>query len=124
MKIRQGFVSNSSSSSFIIAFKKGLTEKQIESKIVEKLKIPQDSPIFWLAGDIAKVFTNYQDIDFADYEEEEDYIKNIRKLESKGFVVYEGSASNDDYDVAENLVCDMELYIDEPDLYISKGGGY
>lgn len=38
MKIRQGFISNSSSSSFIVCLKKGYTKEQIKENNLKKLK--------------------------------------------------------------------------------------
>ncbi|MDR2458367.1 MAG: hypothetical protein LBD41_07865 [Clostridiales Family XIII bacterium] len=46
MKIRNGFVSNSSSSSFIIGFKGSLTKEDFEKKIQEKFSISENHPLF------------------------------------------------------------------------------
>ncbi len=52
MKIRNGFVSNSSSSSFIVGFKKGLSDEQKEQLLLKKMGINENSFFYNIAKEI------------------------------------------------------------------------
>jgi hypothetical protein len=66
MKIRQGFVSNSSSSSFYIACKKMPTQE----KMLEFLGVPKDSILYPIAKQTAKILCKADEVpeDDSDYE--------------------------------------------------------
>jgi hypothetical protein len=98
MKTRNGFVSNSSSSSFIVAVNKkleGIVSLTLEvdlNKYVESAISNVD--------DLNKYFKkNYDE----DYKENEDYIDSKKAIEN-GKVIFAGSFS-DDSDEPESLLC-------------------
>ena len=128
MKIRNGFVSNSSSSSFVIAVKNG-KELTVE-KLIEIFKVSADSPLYPLIKEIAKImagadkWTVQQYRDEYGYGETDELDANTEKEFNKGNgVIYEGSAS-DEGEGAELALVDMEIKYEDDDIYISKEGGY
>ena len=119
MKIRSGLVSNSSSSSFIIAVK-GKLDKEA---ILTALGVPQTSPLYSFAENMADALMNAEEMTFQNLAEWGDD-GTLRDLIKKGLTIYEGSASDDDYRSAEAALCDMTIHFDSEDLVIIKEGGY
>lgn len=119
MKIRQGFVSNSSSSSFIIAYKGDFDNEKLKALILEKLKVPQDSPLYFIAKEISRYFSdsNIQE----ESEWDDDSLKNLRK---KGFKIRSFIASSDacSEDGVEEMLYNNNLLgeISTPELIIYK----
>jgi hypothetical protein len=119
MKVREGFVSNSSSSSFIVAAKGELTE----ALVLQALGVAETSPLYKFAKDIAGLLADAKEMDFEDLADwgDDGTLKNLIK---RGFTVYEGSASDDDYRSAEAALCEMTINYESDDLVIIKEGGY
>lgn len=130
MKIRRGYVSNSSSSSFIIA----LYDKKLSSDVLlEAFQVSEESPLYVIAKEMAQVMTNKANV----YDEEEilynfgyssldEAIQDGNKhaiLLSKGFSVYGGYASDDDGGV-EAMVCNTRINFESDTLVIQSEGGY
>ncbi len=120
MKIRGSFVSNSSSSSFIIAAKGELTE----DLIMQALGIADTSPLYSFAKKVAGVLASAEAMDFEALEDWGDEDGTLMRLLKRGFTIYEGSASDEDYNSAETAVCNMYINYESPDLVIIKEGGY
>ncbi len=150
MKTRLGFVSNSSSSSFIIGFK-GNT-KPTKELLLNILKVPKDSPIYFIAKKIAEFFLNEIKssdkltkkfyLDEYDYLFEENYVeseeerleiiknelygyekKYFDKILSGDYSFYIGMASSESGGI-ESLICDLDLDIETEDFILQKAGGY
>ncbi len=135
MKIRNGFVSNSSSSSFIVGFKKGLSNEEKEQLLLKKMGIINEDSFFYnVAKEITECIINSEFIknkeklleeygydSFEEMEELESWITNVfLKCEEKNFDFYTGSAANDSENTGETLLCDMEWNIVDDDIFIQK----
>ena len=140
MKIRNGFVSNSSSSSFIIASK---TKKKLHKKLEEVFKTPSNYPIQDLGDEVVSTIMGClrgdgygEDTDSGDsfstieeYQEfcEEQYIDTpdpeIVELIKQGFTVYVGEFCSDEGGI-ENILCETQLRYKDDELVIIHDGGY
>jgi len=121
---RLGFVSNSSSSSFIIGVKGDLTKE----KLLKEFKVPEDSPLFEFIKDLAKVIVkNSEEISYSSYEKEwgEDDVPEIaKKIKYKEMKMYRGYASDDPGMGTENALCEMTIDYESEDLIMQKKNGY
>ena len=137
MKVRQGFVSNSSSSSFIVAVPSG-AEVTTDS-IMELFEIPQTSPVYGLncsiaefiarsvvKTDIPDMLHNYGYDSVAEAEEDGccGELQVAVDYASSGFDIYYLHASDDNGDGIETMLCNTELDIRTDNLAIVGGGGY
>ena len=106
MKIRNGFVSNSSSSSFIVGVKDG---KKTSTRV--KLEIEVDLAKYGTdinsIEELIKYYTDERYVEFEDLEHSETYLQ-AKKVIEKGGVVILGSFSDQD-EALERLLCEMGL---------------
>lgn len=127
MRQRDGFVSNSSSSSFIIGVKGKLTEE----KIMRSFQVGEKSPLFKLAKGMAKImldsekytlkeFLDDRAVDFEDLSEIE------KKIFDQGYTFYQGYASDECSDDlgAEPALCCLEITYEDEEIIISKESRY
>jgi hypothetical protein len=126
MKIRNGFVSNSSSSSFIIAFK-GDVKEQLEKALGLQLK--DNYPIPELLGlseffrkNIDSIYLNYNEFsDDAGYCPIDD--DELIKFFDQGFSVATGGFA-DDYSGLASFLCSTDFNYKSDNLIILQQGGY
>ena len=127
MKIRNGFVSNSSSSSFIIGFSKGSTKKDIEKILKDKMRIGEGSILEGVSSNIiSTIIKNMEKIkNIKKYIKEEYCGEDEGKLikASETLDMYEGSFANDS-DSVECFLCYQDFDINEKDFYFLNSGGY
>ena len=146
MKKRIGFVSNSSSSSFIITMKKN---KELTSKTIMDILDPgKDSFFYNMAKEMSEMLVRGIDEMTIDYiyndwcyprednltEEEKlqkliddgnsPYVEEtLRKISEGKIKMYQGSVSDDDGGL-EAAICDMEINFENDDIKFEKDGGY
>ena len=128
MKIRNGFVSNSSSSSFIIACKGDLTKE-----VMKQLCIDKSSPwadfvekgINLLIENATEKFTTIKELEqFIESDGyDDDAFDTLKEYIKQGFTGYIGSLDSDG-DGIESALCDMEINYKSNDLIIEKEEGY
>ena len=131
MKIRNGFVSNSSSSSFII-----YSKKELDISVLKDLfEMPEGHPLEDIGDAVAKTFMSNADrinsweefvSDFYDEDEALDCGgASVKAKLDEGWFMYTGEFSNEGYDdVMEDYLCDTTLNIDTPNLIIEHEGGF
>jgi len=123
MKHRNGFVSNSSSSSFILGVKGGLSEDGLKKELFKALKVGIDSPLLPIANSIvasivrgSKKFTSIQElldeqeVDCVDdlYDASSETALDLLSKDEK-WEVYIGSWYSDGGDVTEMFLCETPI---------------
>jgi len=133
MKTRHGFVSNSSSSSFLIITKKGTTK----SKFLKELKIDKDSYFYGFAKDFTDYIFKYKpgtieeflkDIGSATTLEEalenedlnQETFDALRSVEENNLEFREVYGSNEDDNYISQYLYYNELEIDSENLKVLK----
>jgi hypothetical protein len=107
MKVRQGFVSNSSSSCFII----GCRGVPTVERLLEWLAVPEKSPLHWFAKEMAVYLVeNAETADsrYAHYAEENRH-PDYKALKEKGLDVFFCTASSDGYGTVEQALYNMSF---------------
>jgi len=132
MKIRFGFVSNSSSSSFIIAFKGNENElreklRDIFGSLPEKYPIKAMPPIGDIVADNVeddpiKTLNDWDDR-YGDWNNShENHVKFIERLK-EGWTIYYGGFV-DDRSKLEEFLCDSDIDYEDDKILIWQEGGY
>lgn len=121
------FVTNSSSSSFILGVKEELTKE----KILDMLKVPEDSLVRGLAEEFACIiYSNsvkfnldeiLEDYGCEDISELPDMYKKV--IDNDEFMFYEGAIS-DEVNSANSILCDMDFDYEDENFIFYKEGGY
>lgn len=127
MKVRSGFVSNSSSSSFIVAYRSNFAD-DFKNAVADTEK----SPFAFMIQEVGACFKRNIDETFKslrDYFESEDYDKDrpdkkVIELLEKGFIVATGSISDENYDGMDSYLAHVEIEFENDSLAIYTEGGY
>lgn len=146
MKLRNGFVSNSSSSSFVVTMKNG--EKMTKEILMEIFDVKKTSPLYKFAKDLTKwIINNVKEMDIKDIYEnyignkertltDEEMIeeivadyggmnkKELEKIARKEYRYYSGDAASDSGDGLEYYLCENGINIETDIIKIESGGGY
>ena len=134
MKRRTRFVSNSSSSSFIIACKEGHLKKEMEAVIEDTKNIVSPFNFATIAKDLVHQMVRQADVEIKSFEEIENewcytreeferyYPGVLDKIENEGWMIYYGSVYDDE---PENmLLVAMEIDHKSDTLIIKKDSHY
>jgi len=124
MKVRFDFVTNSSSSSFVIASKEELNKKML----YELFQISDNHPLRKLLQDIANTILHSATKSTLEEIRENDYSlsEQCAKYLDKGFHLYHGSFNDEGYgsDMAESYLCSADLNIETDAFIMIHEGGY
>lgn len=121
MKVRIGFVTNSSSSSYIIGVHGELTEE----KLWRMFGVKEGS----LFAPFAKELVRFIVRDAQKYTKEEALVERdelwgvLPKIFDSGMTCYIGWASDQDSSI-ENALCEMEIHYEDENLILEKEGSY
>jgi len=147
MKIRNGFVSNSSSSSFVVMMKGN--KKMSEETILKTFDVSEKSPLYSFSKDLAQwMIRNLEEQDIKGIHDyyigsygkenptEDEMIQEIiddyggidkddlEKIKNKEYRYYSGSTSSDSGEAIESYLCESSFDIDTDDIIIKGEGGY
>jgi len=134
MKVRNGFVSNSSSSSFLVAHK--VEGKELELKIKNIFSVPTNYPIKFpdFSKCIYDTIRNEDTIktrdEYAEYEGYDSYAdwddgdEEILELLDKGFTIRFCSFSDDGGDPEDAILCNSDIFYEDDEIVLKQEGGY
>jgi len=120
MKIRSDFVTNSSSSSFVIAMKEKLTPE----KLYEVFDVHEKHP---LVNIVNMIFRSAEKTTEKEFVRDYDYLlgdQAYQELLGKGYLFYNGSFSDEGSSPAETYLCYANIHITEKDFIMIHEGGY
>lgn len=115
MKFRLGFVSNSSSSSFILAIKGELTKENF----LAALGVDTESPMYGLAKEISACFCEGPSLvkDDLDYWDARD-LREFSVFREKGLTVYHGTVNSDSDNPMECYLREQGFSVNTDKLFV------
>lgn len=126
LKVRMGFITNSSSTNFLIISKRELTEKFI----FDQLGFRENTPLSNMGHDLCEYIVKNADMNLRYYDYVVPTYENIKEVfgpksaekfkekSEKGFYTYWGYTSSDDGGIESFFTTDS-FEIDNADLYIN-----
>lgn len=122
MKVRKGFVSNSSSSSFVIGIDEPIRESHvIDKKLIDYFKIPGDSKLFFIVNDIIDFLSHPRDGPYDQGWFEEEWIAEKPVKDHKYW--YEGRIYTDECEPIQLLLSgEVSIFINDDELYLLSDG--
>jgi hypothetical protein len=134
MKIRKGFVSNSSSSSFVVAFKGDNLKKELENifkvenlllkgigKAVADCFVENAEKVVSLKDYVEE---QYGDSNIEYWIKEDSTLKKMKKLIDDGWMVWTGSFGTDAENPLEYWLCETDLNYKGENIVIIHEGGF
>ena len=117
MKIRNGFVSNSSSTSFLIATKKPLTEKVFLEKMQEYFSVIHGTRVYF------KIISRALEIFFDGKEAilNDEHVAFVRDLDKSWKYLYRGlstSLNQDNWASIDSPIINTDIYIDDKGFFM------
>lgn len=124
MKIRNSFVSNSSSASYIIALNKPIEEAGVDVKIMEFFRLDPESKFWQIAVEISQLFIadlfHYETIEEL---EEEHYLRDdVKEVLKKFKHFYNGRMGTGDGGIEEFTMNYIGIHIDDKEMYMHFDG--
>jgi hypothetical protein len=122
MKVRQGFVSNSSSSSFVILSKGELDKKALRRAIAGE--VPEDSSLLSKIGQgiVNLFYENAEPAEIESVEEKLSFLPGGTEVDNGKYDrFYVGALSNESGEL-ESAIADEEFFYEDDDILIAKGG--
>ena len=125
MKTRNGFVSNSSSSSFIVAVSKNNKNTSAKITITLEVDLAKYGTTIETVEELIKYFCKEMYVDIDKLKQHKDYIACKRAIES-GKVVIMGDFSSESGEVIETMLCEKGLdgIVGDNVEVIQSEGGY
>lgn len=136
MKIRTGFVSNSSSSSYIIGVKGEFDEDRLKDVLIKLFAVPEESMMHpfsvecanTLSRGLSRLGNTPEELMKALYIDREDMEsigwKPLFDWVSQGFTLFDGSVSDEGGDAMEYWLTYQDINYESETLVIRKDGGY
>jgi hypothetical protein len=128
MKSRTGFVSNSSSSSFIIATRDELKEKELAKKILNNtFGEYKKNSIF---GNLSKEISDFiaseylREIEVTDADDFGGTEEDFEITKTRFPYMFIGFADSDGCESYESILCDLEINYQDDEIFIKKEAGY
>ncbi len=120
MKIRMDFVTNSSTSSYVVGVHGELTKE----KVLEAIGVPEDSALYGLSKDLADlIVSGAEEYTKDDMLEDGEPYGTAKEIFDAGMRCYTGEADSDG-EPLEQMLCYTPLYHKSDDLILDAGGGY
>lgn len=125
MKIRNGLVSNSSSSSFIVGIKDG-RKTSTKIKVEMEINLSEYGEVITSIEDLIKRYTEYHGCNIDELNDNNDYVAAKKIIEAGGIVIV-GSFSDQSEKPIENMLCELGLksIVKDKNIVVIEGeGGY
>lgn len=123
MKVREGFVSNSSSSSFVLVSKKRLSEDEIETLLLSNPAIL--TPMLKkIARRIAESLTKKKGMTLQEYRDDWGDKDAGQEWEDKGMTYIQQASFWNDSDTLDQIIALLDIHMETNDFIIEKESGY